>query len=377
MTTGTQKTLSVERSALSVQPRRNLGARLALVLCGLGLLLAVSIIAAAGLGAVSIPPAELLHSVLNRLRGVAGGAGGVGDMDQLLWSLRLPRIALGAIAGAALSLAGGSLQGLLLNPLADPYLIGVSAGAALGASVSYKMSEGAASTIPILGRFIDVAVGLGRTFAAFIAAIITLLIVYRLALRQGRVGRESFVLAGIVVGSFMWSLLTLILATSQGGQLTGIVTWLLGNLTLVSSWSSVWLAGIVTLVAGLCLYAFSRDLNLISLGEEPAKQMGVEVERLKKVVIVLAAVLTATAVSVSGVIGFVGLIIPHIARRLWGPDHRLLLPASALLGAIFLIWADTLARIATEILPVGVITSLLGAPFFCYLLVSARRKAED
>ena len=368
------KSLSVERSAFSVTAHRSLAGRLALVLCGLGLLLAVSIIAAAGLGAVSIPPAELLHSLLNRLRGVAGGAG---DMDQLLWSLRLPRIALGAIAGAALSLAGGSLQGLLLNPLADPYLIGVSAGAALGASVSYKISEGAVLTIPILGRFIDVAVGLGRTFAAFIAAIITLLIVYRLSLRQGRVGRESFVLAGVVVGSFMWSLLTLILATSQGGQLTGIVTWLLGNLTLVSSWSSVWMAGIVTLVAGLCLYAFSRDLNLISLGEEPAKQMGVEVERLKKVVIILAAVLTATAVSVSGVIGFVGLIIPHIARRLWGPDHRLLLPASALLGAIFLIWADTLARVATEILPVGVITSLLGAPFFCYLLVSARRKAED
>jgi iron complex transport system permease protein len=324
------------------------------VVFGLGTFLALTILICAGLGATSFPPT-----------------------GELLWRLRLPRIALGAIVGAALSIAGGALQGLLLNPLADPYLIGVSAGAAFGASLSIRLSEGASTSLRVLSRLAEIAQGLGRTLAAFAAAIVTLIIVYRLALRRGRIGRESFILAGVVVGSFMWALVTLIMATSQGGQLTGVVTWLLGNLTLVSSWTSVWVAGSVVLAAALGLYALSRDLNLISLGEEPARQLGVEVERLKKAVIVLAALLTAAAVSVSGVIGFVGLIIPHMARRLWGPDHRILLPASALLGASFLVWADTLARVASEILPVGVITSLLGAPFFCYLLVTGRRPAED
>ncbi|NIM04665.1 MAG: iron chelate uptake ABC transporter family permease subunit [Armatimonadetes bacterium] len=349
-------------------------ARLLLILLGLGLFLIFTVAVAAGLGAVSIPPADLFHSIVNRLGGAESALGGT---DQILWGLRLPRIALGAIVGAALAIAGGALQGLLLNPLADPYLIGVSAGAALGASVAIRVSDNASTSMRILSRLAEITEGLGRTLAAFAAAIITLLIVYRLALKNGRLGRESFILAGVVVGSFMWALVTLIMATSHGGQLTGVVTWLLGNLTLVSSWTSVGVAGLVVLAGALGLYAFSRDLNLIALGEEPAKQLGVEVERLKKVVILLAALLTAAAVSVSGVIGFVGLIIPHMARRMWGPDHRILLPASALLGASFLVWADTLARVASELLPVGVITSLLGAPFFCYLLVSGLRRSTE
>jgi len=364
-------------SPLNSPPGRSLARRLMLVVCGLGLLLAASVIVSAGLGAVKIPLADLLHSIIDGLRGTASGA--PGNVDQILWNVRLPRISLGAIVGAALSIAGAALQGLLLNPLADPYLIGVSAGAAFGASLSLRASESASASMKILGRLAQAAERLGHTAAAFAAAIITLLIVYRLALKKGHIGRESFILAGVVVGSFMWALVTLIMATSQGGQLTGVVTWLFGNLTLVTRWTGVWVAGVVVAAAALGLYAFSRDLNLVSLGEEPAKQLGVEVERLKKTIIVLSALLTAAAVAVSGVIGFVGLIIPHIARRLWGPDHRLLLPASALLGACFLVWADTLARvvIAPSELPVGVITSVLGAPFFCYLLVSAARRPSE
>ena len=344
--------------------RRSLAGRLAALLLGLSLLLLLSAVAAAGLGAVHIPPGELLRSFLGRLSGGASAGGA----DQILWDLRLPRIALGAVVGAALSVAGASLQGLLLNPLADPYLIGVSAGAAFGAALA------------VLTGVAGFAGGMGRTLAGFAAAVLTLLIVYRLAYRNGRIGRESFILAGVVVGSFMWALVTLVMALASGGQLAGVISWLLGNLGQSLSGLSIGLGGGLMLAAMLALYAFSRDLNLLALGEEPAKQLGVEVERLKKLVILLAALLTAASVAVSGVIGFVGLIIPHMARRLWGPDHRLLLPASALLGACFLVWADTLARvvIAPSELPVGVITSLLGAPFFCYLLVSsAHRSRED
>ncbi len=349
------------KSEISNLKSPSLPRRLAGILFGLGLLLVFSALASAGLGAVHIPPRELLQALLR------GGSGPPTQAEQVLWVLRLPRIVLAAVVGGALSVAGASLQGLLLNPLADPYLIGVSAGAALGASLA------------ILTGVAEFGGGMGRTLCGFAAALITLVIVYRLALRKGRIGRESFILAGVVVGSFMWALVTLIMGIAQGGQLTGVVSWLLGNLGMVYSWKAVALAGLLVIAASLVLYSFSRDLNLIALGEEPAWQLGVEVERLKKIVILLTALLTSAAVAVSGVIGFVGLIIPHIARRLWGPDHRLLLPASALLGACFLVWADTLARvaIAPSELPVGVITSLLGAPFFCYLLLATTRKSVD
>jgi len=357
--------LKSEISNLKSRGPRPLARRLAGILLGLGALLLLSGLASSGLGAVHIPPADLMRSLLAHLRGSAADL--ATGTEQILWGLRLPRIALGAIVGGALSLAGASLQGLLLNPLADPYLIGVSAGAAFGASLA------------ILTGAAEFAGGLGRTLAGFAAALATLLLVYRLALRKGRIGRESFILAGIVVGSFMWALVTLIMACASGGQLVGVVSWLLGNLAMAWPWKSVGLATLLVVAAAFGLYAFARDLNLISLGEESARQLGVDAEKLKKAVILLAALLTAAAVAVSGVIGFVGLIIPHIARRLWGPDHRILLPASALLGASFLVWADALARIAIapSELPVGVITSLLGAPFFCYLLVGSARKSAD
>lgn len=342
------------------QPR-GLARRLTLILVGLALLLAASCLVAIGLGDVHIAPLEVLRTLLARLQGASR------SNDQVIYDIRLPRILLGAIVGAALSLGGAALQGLLLNPLADPYLIGVSAGAAFGATLSIRL------------KVAGLLAGAGKSLAGFIAALITLLIVYRLALRRGRIGRESFVLAGVVVGSFMWSLVTIIIATSPDTQLSGVISWLMGDLNLASSWLQVWLTGGLVAGAGLVLCTFGRDLNLLSLGEEPAKQLGVEVERLKKIIIVLAALLTAASVAVSGVIGFVGLIIPHIARRIWGPDHRILLPASALLGATFLVWADTLAHtiVASVALPVGIITSLLGAPFFCYLLVAQSRRSDE
>jgi iron complex transport system permease protein len=273
---------------------------------------------------------------------------------RILFTVRLPRIALGALVGCALSVAGGAFQGMLMNPLADPYLIGASSGAALGASLAIVLDASAAA-------------GFGVPLAAFVGALLTMVIVYRLAQARGKIGVENFILAGVVVGSFTWALVTVIMALAGRG-LSEVVFWLMGNL-FVEGWGPVALVLGATIVGTLGLYTFARDLNLLALGEEAAQQLGADVERLKRLVIVFGSLLTAAAVSFSGIIGFVGLVMPHIARKIVGPDHRVLLPTAGLIGASFLILADTVARVAGPWeLPVGVITSLLGAPFFLYLL---------
>jgi iron complex transport system permease protein len=278
----------------------------------------------------------------------------------ILLSVRLPRIVLGALVGGALSVAGAALQGMLMNPLADPYLVGVSSGAALGASIAIVL-EGSA-----------VAAVFGVPLAAFVFALATMLAVYRLAQARGKIPVESFILAGVVVGSFLWALVTVVMALA-GRSLSEVVFWLMGNL-FVEGWGPVALVLGAAAVGAVGLYAVARDLNLLALGEESAAQLGVDVERLKRLVIVLASLLTAAAVSFAGIIGFVGLVMPHIARKVVGPDHRVLLPASGFIGASFLILADTVARVAGPWeLPVGVITSLLGAPFFLYLLRTRAR----
>jgi iron complex transport system permease protein len=321
--------------------------------------LVVSAMLTSNIGPQPVPPVEVARSVWRRIVDLLHGSGAVyrSSWDRVLWDARLPRVALGVIVGGSLSVAGAGLQGLLMNPLADPYLIGVSAGAAVGASFA------------ILLHFDRLAAGLGTSLCAFAAAVLTMVIVYRLALTGRRLRTESFILAGVVVGSFMWGLVTLAMSVAEG-DLQSVVSWLLGNLGGETDWKVVGAAFAVSLVGGAVLLALGRELNLIALGEDSARQLGVEVERLKRLVILATALITAVAVSVSGIIGFVGLVIPHIARRIVGPDHRILLPSSALLGASFLIWADAGARViipGMEI-PVGVVTALLGTPFFLYLL---------
>jgi iron complex transport system permease protein len=277
----------------------------------------------------------------------------------ILWQLRLPRVVLAALVGASLSLAGTATQGLLQNPLADPYILGVSSGAALGAALGILFGwEGALH-------------GLGLTAVAFAGALATLALVLALARVGGRVASHNFLLAGVVVGSFLWALLTLALAYA-GQDLQRLLFWLMGSL-YAREWIHVTLLAPITLAGGLALWLYARDLNLLSLGDTAAQQLGVAVEPMKLVVIGIAAMLTAAAVSVSGIIGFVGLVVPHMARRVVGPDHRLLLPASGLAGAGFLLVADTIVRglLAVPVLselPVGVVTALAGAPVFCFLL---------
>lgn len=279
------------------------------------------------------------------------------SVEQIVIGVRLPRVVLAIIVGMLLAAAGVALQGLLLNPLADPYTVGVSSGAALGASVAVVL--GGAGW----------AGGMGVPGVAFLTAIAAMLVVYSLARGRGKLSIHSFLLAGIVVGSFLWALLTFIL-TLAGQDLATIIYWLLGNLSSPDPWGYVRMV-LPFFVFGLgVLLAFSRDLNVYASGEEGARHLGIDTEALKIIIIATTSLITAAAVSVSGIIGFVGLVVPHIARRLFGSDHRLVLPASVLLGGTLLVLADTVARtvVPSGELPVGVVTALIGAPFFCYLL---------
>lgn len=340
------------------------GRQLVVRILGPALLLTVAllVISAVSLcsGTVAVTPAALWELIRTRL-----GSGLKGTpLEIIVFDLRLPRIILAAGVGAALSLSGAAYQGLLRNPLADPYIVGVSAGSALGATIGILLHlEGGwlgISLIPLL---------------AFGGALVTMLAVYLLSVMGNRIPVETFLLAGVVVGSFLWALVSFLLTVAKQ-DLPRIVLWLMGSLA-ERQWPQVYMLLPYLFLGGVVLYLVSHPLNLMTMGEEAAHHMGVNVEKTKIWVILAASLLAAAAVSVSGLIGFVGLMIPHLVRMWVGPDHRVLLPAAALLGATFLVGADTLARtaLAPRELPVGIITALLGAPFFCYLLRKRRRRS--
>jgi len=277
------------------------------------------------------------------------------SFDLIIWQIRLPRVILGVIVGMLLAAAGAALQGLLRNPLADPYTVGVSSGAALGAA-----------TAMVFG-LMDWFFGFGVPVFSFAFAIAAMVLVYFLAQSSGRISIYSFLLAGIVVGSFLWALLTFILTLAHQ-DLAVIIRWLLGSLSVSDHpWGYVLMTLPFAAVGISILVIFARDLNVYSVGEETAVTLGIETEKLKIVVIAAASLITAAAVAASGIIGFVGLIVPHIARRIFGADHRILIPASSICGAILLVIADAAARLLGE-MPIGVITAMMGAPFFLYLL---------
>lgn len=311
------------------------------------------------LGAASIPPAELLAALgLGHLPATPQAAAN----QAILWELRLPRVALAALVGASLAVAGAVFQALFRNPMADPYVIGVSSGAALGATLAMLLTPNflllGVSAVPLL---------------AFLCALGTVAVVYQLGRVGDAVSLLTLLLAGIAVGSFLSAVVSL-LTYFAGDRLHQVVFWLMGGFN-AASWSTVRLALPYFLLGSLTLALQARTLNALLLGEDTARYLGVEVERAKKLLLAGASLLTATAVATSGLIGFVGLIVPHALRLLGGPDHRFLLPASALAGAALLVAADTLARtiIAPTELPVGLITALAGGPFFLYILRNRKK----
>lgn len=277
---------------------------------------------------------------------------------DVFWQVRIPRVVLAALVGAALACAGTAMQAVFRNPMADPYIVGVSSGASLGAVIAGLTGL---AGIAFLGWLILPAF-------AFVTALLTVFAVYFLGSAGGKVNVNTLLLSGIAVAAFIGAVVSTMIYFS-GQDYHRIIFWMLGSLSMVS-WTAVIIVFFTVIVGTIVVYVFSRDLNALLLGEEVAHNLGVDPESLKTTMLIVAAVMTSAAVAFTGVIGFVGLIIPHMVRLVVGADHRTLVPAATLSGAIFLIWTDALSRtvIAPSELPVGIITALCGGPFFLYLL---------
>lgn len=328
-----------------------------------GILLVAFLILSAGVGSVAIPPLTVLKILLARIPVLGIVVDWPATFETILLQIRLPHSILMAITGMALAASGSAYQGLFRNPLADPYIIGVASGAGLGAvlamSIHWPYQFGGMFVIPM---------------AAFIGALLTVYVVYTLA----KVGRSTpvttLILAGVAVSSFMSAITSLIMLVSRE-ELHRAISWMFGGFGL-GGWDPV-LAAIPYLVIGIgLLVLLGRPLNVLQFGDEQAKQLGLNVERYKLVIVVTASLVAAVAVSFSGIIGFVGLIVPHVVRLIWGPDYRRLIPLATLAGGSFLLATDIVARMimAPSVLPVGVVTAIIGAPFFLWLL---RRSKKD
>ena len=324
---------------------------------GLSVLLGVMVPLATAIGSVHIPFLTTFSIILSRLPLVNVEPTWPSTLETIILDIRLPRVILACAVGAALSVAGATYQGLFRNPLADPYLIGVAQGAALGAVIGFLLPVGwhglGSGAIPLF---------------AFIGALGSVSVVYALA-RTGRMlAVTKLILAGVALGALLAAGVSYLIITS-GEQIHGIMFWLMGSFSL-SQWSEVRITLPAIAVGVTIIMIYARSLNLIQLGEEQAQQLGVSVEKLKIVLLGAATLITAAAVSFVGIIGFLGIIIPHIVRLIWGPDYRFLLPLSVLAGGVFLIGADIAARtiMAPTEIPVGIFTAACGAPFFLYLL---------
>jgi iron complex transport system permease protein len=284
------------------------------------------------------------------------------NYSLIIFDIRLPRIFLGIFVGASLAVAGTSFQALLRNPLADPYVLGVSSGAAVGAIFGVMIE-------PHLALAPDVAVLL-TPVGAFLGALITIAGVYLLGRRDGEIDSTTLLLAGIITASFLNALIMLLLNLISGRDHGGMAFWLMGDLSTPLQGSLHWVLRAGFFLAAGAIYTTASDLNLLLAGEKEAMHLGVDVPRVRIVVYVAASILTGLAVSVSGSIGYVGLLVPHVMRMIFGSDHRILIPAAAFGGAIAVVLADMLARTvaAPSELPVGAMTALAGAPLFIYLL---------
>lgn len=328
--------------------RTPLTARRTFTVCaGLAVLLVAVAIIGLSVGSVSIPLSHILGAVTNS--GTATTA-----ERTIVVSIRLPRIVLALLVGSGLSVAGVVFQALLRNPLAEPYILGISSGGTVGAIIAIGLSLGASAiTTPL---------------ASFIGSAAVMALVYAIAHRRGQLDTNALLLGGVMIGAFFNAVVLLIIAV-YNQELRNAFLWLMGNLSSANGDAMIVVAPILLLASILLLFQ-ARNFNLISTGDETAMQLGVEVAKVKRLSYLMASLITGLVVSVSGVIGFVGLLIPHICRMLFGPDHRLLLPASFLLGGSFLILADILSRtlLAPSEIPVGAITAAVGAPVFVYLL---------
>ncbi|MBU3113473.1 FecCD family ABC transporter permease [Clostridium lacusfryxellense] len=330
-------------------------------------LLIIVIIAAANFGVANISFNQTVLIVMSKIPIVNNFVSLEGIKATsviILLNLRLPRILLSCLVGAALSVVGTSFQGIFKNPMADPFVLGVSSGAALGATITmvfFKESQ-------LFGMSII-------AMSAFMGAIITTFLVYNIARVGTKVPVTTLLLAGVAINYLLSSIISLIM-TFNRDNIEEIIMWTMGSFS-TSGWNEVILLFIIVVPSILFIATFSRDLNVMMLGEDSARSLGIDVNGFKKYIFVLSTLMVAAVVSVSGIIGFVGLIVPHAIRMIFGSDNRIVVPFSAIFGAMFLIICDTLARVIVppSEIPVGIITSIFGVPFFVYLLYKTKKKA--
>lgn len=350
-------------STPTTAPRERLRARsFALALAVLAVLLVISVTVGLAVGSVHVPPGEVWGIVTHRL-----GAGWPDPVwsrarETIVLDVRGPRVLLGAVTGAGLAVVGTAMQALVRNPLADPYLLGVSSGASLGA-------------VAVIVFGVSLFGPASLSAAAFAGALLTLLLVYTTARTGGRITPVRLVLSGVAVAAVLSAVMNLLLLTTdRGNEARAVLAWTLGGLGGVQ-WSTLWLPGGALLLGIAVLLVHARSLNLLLAGEEAAATMGLDVARFRARMFVLLSLVTGVLVAAAGPVGFVGLMLPHIVRLFVGGDHRAVLPTAALGGAVFLVWADIAARTvaAPAEIPVGVLTALCGGPFFLWLM---RRNAR-
>lgn len=318
-------------------------------------LLVMSCLLSLGFGPARLSTAHVAGIVLKQLGLAVSGSWSQGQ-EQIVWLIRAPRVVLGALVGAGLAMVGTALQAVTRNPLADPHLLGVSSGAALGAVL----------VVMYLGHF---AGALSLPLAAFIGALGSMLLVLSLASRHGRLESDRLLLAGVAVSFVLMAVANLLLYVGDPHAAGSVMFWMLGGLGL-ARWDMLGLPAVCVLAGGFALHTLARPLNALMSGEQTAVSLGFDTRRVRWQVFICTSLLTGVLVSLSGAIGFVGLMLPHMARYLVGAEHRRLLPVSALLGALFLVWVDVAARtlIAPQDLPIGIATAALGGVFFVLLL---------
>lgn len=324
------------------------------------LILLVVVVVAVKFGAVPVSLYALGRDLLAVIFGQRSEISS--DYGLIVMNIRLPRILLAIFVGASLSVAGTSFQALLRNPLADPYVLGVSSGASVGAILAI-IATPYLSLSPALAAVLT-------PIGAFLGATVTIAAVYLLGRRDGQIDSTTLLLGGVITGSFLSAIITLLMGTVTTGNTRGMVFWLMGNLSTSFQKSVYWFLGVGFFVATGAIYTTATDLNLLLSGEKEAMHLGVDVRRVRLVVYIAASFLTGLAVSVSGSVAYVGLIVPHVMRLIFGSDHRTLLPTAALGGAIAVVFADTIARtvVAPTEVAVGAVTAIVGAPLFIYLL---------
>lgn len=327
----------------------------------LAIMLFICMVISARLGKANIEAVQVLKIIAGKVTGDVQFFQGIKEAQQaIVWDIRLPRIITSILVGSGLAVSGAIFQALLMNPLADSYTMGVSTGAAFGAALAIYISL----------IFQDFMVPI--TLCAFVGAFLTLGLVVSIAKVKGHINTANLVIAGIIVSTILSAAISLI-KSAAGEQVAAIVYWLMGSLA-ARSWQHVYL-GVPFIVLGtlVCFY-FSGELNIMCMGEQEARTLGVDTQKIRRIFLICGSLITAVCVSISGIIGFVGLIVPHMLRFLIGSDNRFLLPLSALFGGILLLLADTAARVLLNVeIPVGVVTTLLGGPFFIYIFASRKK----